>query len=86
MIQPYLPLYSNNHEEKWPGGVGGQSREQDGGKMRGVNREGLSERKRREALNLPSRVQRGRKYPRKRICVCVRERGGCQSPYARVCM
>lgn len=54
--------------------------------MRGVNREGLSERKRREALNLPSRVQRGRKYPRKRICVCVRDRGGCESPYACVCV
>lgn len=51
--------------------------------MRGVNREGLTEgerrRERREALNLPSRVQRGRKYPRKRmsvcVCVCVSNKG-----------
>lgn len=41
--------------------------------MRGVNREGVSERRRErwEALNLPSRVQRGRKYPRKRMSMCV---------------
>lgn len=59
--------------QRGSGGAGGQRREEDGGKMRGVNREGVSERKRErwEALNLPSRVQRGRKYPRKRMSMCV---------------
>lgn len=63
--------------------------------MRGVNRERVSEgkrgRERREALNLPSRVQRGRKYPRKRMSESVCERqtvSECLCIYvcARVCM
>lgn len=90
---PFIALWSNptchcgkiTMRQRGSGGAGGQRREEDGGKMRGVNREGVSERKRErwEALNLPSRVQRGRKYPRKRmsmcvcmfgwVCVCVRE-------------
>lgn len=78
---PFIALWSNptchcgkiTMRQRGAGGAGGQRREEDGGKMRGVNREGVSERRRErwEALNLPSRVQRGRKYPRKRMSMCV---------------